>query len=52
MAVIEVVEFLATWQLKALVAAPDWGVIVDVTLYSYGAMILVKLGVWLWFCYT
>ena len=52
MAIIEVVEFLATYQLKVLVAAPDWDVIVNVTLYSYGLMILIKFGVWLWFCYT
>ena len=48
MAVIEIVEFLATTGIKPLIKPDDWDVIVNVSLYSYAIMIIVKFFVLAW----
>ena len=48
MAIIMVLEFLATLQLIPLVNEREYALMIDTTLYSYGAMMLFKLGFLLW----
>ncbi len=48
MGAIEVFEFLATFQLVYLLTPEQYNLAVDSTLYSYGAMMLLKLVLLLW----
>ena len=52
MAVIEIVEFLATTGIKPLIKPDDWDVIVNVSLYSYAIMIIVKFFVLAWLVFS
>ena len=48
MGAIEVFEFLATFQLIYLLTPEQYNFALDSTIYSYGAMMLLKLVLLLW----
>jgi len=48
MAAIEVFEFLSTMQLVYLLTPEQYKLAIDSTIYSYGAMIVLKLVLLLW----
>ena len=48
MGAIEVFEFLATFQLVYLLTPEQYNLAVDSTIYSYGAMMILKLVLLLW----
>lgn len=48
LAAIEIFEFMATMQLVPLISESNYSFILDSTLYSYGAMTIIKLIVLLW----